>query len=185
MAWFLLLSTAIALAMDACAVALSLAMREPQVKARQWLFLAAVFGGFQAAMPAAGYALGASFASHVARFGPWIAGTLLCGLGARMAWQGWRGEAGEIGTGARWPGPREVLSLGVATSIDALAVGVSFGLLRARLWPAVVTIGVVTALLTALAVQVGRRVGAALGRGAEGLGGAVLIAIGLKILVLA
>jgi len=179
--WILLMGTAVALAMDACAVALSLAMREPAVRPRQWLPLCAVFGGFQALMPALGYGLGASFAGHVARWGPWLAGGLVCVLGIKMALECWRGDGARESQDGRWPGTRQALTLGVATSLDALAVGVSFGLIGAPLVPAVLTIGVVTALLTALAVQIGRRVGASLGRGAEGLGGAVLIAIGIKI----
>ena len=182
MTWLLLVGTGVALAMDACAVAASLAMRDPAVRPRQWLSLAAVFGGFQALMPVLGYLAGASFASHVARWGAWIAGGLLCCLGVHMAWQGWKNDE-EGRDEARWPGTREVLGLGLATSLDALAVGVSLGLIGAPLWPAVLTIGTVTALLTILAVQIGRRVGAQLGRGAELLGGAVLFAIGVHIAV--
>jgi putative Mn2+ efflux pump MntP len=186
----IVLLTSVALAMDACAVAAGCALRVPRVSAARTLEMALVFGGFQAVMPVIGYFLGVAFTGVVASTAPWVAFALLVGLGGRMVWSAFQSpENSAEGSGRHedapsgWPTFTALLGLGVATSIDALAVGIGFGLLQVPLALAATVIGLVTFGLVLVAAHVGRKAGAALGRHAEWLGGAVLMAIGIRILV--
>ena len=172
---------AIGLAMDAFAVSvgkgLSLRSIEPRhaIKAGVW------FGGFQALMPLVGYFLGRSFASVVVSVDPWIAFGLLMLIGLNMIRETIWGD--EEDSASSDFGPRTMFIMAVATSIDALAVGISFAFLDVNIWLAVLIIGLVTFLLSASGIYLGRIFGSRLGDKAGILGGLVLIAIGVKILL--
>jgi putative Mn2+ efflux pump MntP len=144
-----------------------------------------MFGVFQALMPVAGWVLAFWFADAVSTLAPWIAFTLLVLIGAKMLHEAWADhEDDDLGPADTGPlTVRGLTPLAVATSIDAAAVGVTFGFLDVAVAPAVTVIGIVTFVLSLLAVRVGSRVGERLGSRAEVLGGVVLILIGLRILL--
>jgi putative Mn2+ efflux pump MntP len=151
-----------------------------RVRWPQAIKMAAAFGLFQAAMPALGYAFGIVFRDWVEAVDHWIAFALLGFIGAKMIYES-RSAGGD--TQSDPFGTRRLLLLSIATSIDALAVGVSFSLLGVPLLGTVAVIGMVTFALCLPAVWLGKRLGAVMAKRAELLGGVVLIGIGLKILV--
>ena len=185
-----------ALAMDAVAVGMTDGMTEPQMRLGKALFIAATFAVFQFFMPLTGYFCGVAFTSVVERIAPWLSFGLLALIGGKMIFDSVR-EMGQRRTGARVGlygaghalGPGKLLLQGVATSLDALAVGVTLRAaetqsalaFHAALCAAV--IGAVTFALAAAGVLVGRKAGDRLADSAGVAGGAVLIAIGLKILL--
>jgi len=177
-----LLALAAALAMDAFAVAVASGFSLGRVTGRHTFRLAFHFGLFQALMPVLGWAAGRTVAPLLERWDHWVAFGLLAFIGGRMVWGALWGE-----TEKRGSDPTRGLSLvvlSVATSVDALAVGLTLSLLQVSiLWPAAV-IGVVCAAFTVAGLHLGRLAGGAmrLGRWAEGAGGLVLLAIGLRIL---
>ncbi len=177
-----LLLTAAGLAADAFAVSVGKGMHLHAFAWRPALALALTFGAFQAAMPVIGWALGSALAGTIVAFDHWVAFGLLAAIGAKMIWES-RGVRDE----GREPAPairlRELLILGIATSIDALAVGVSLAFLDVNLWTASVTIGIVTAGLSLLGVWLGHYAGRRLASCAELIGGLVLIGIGTNILI--
>lgn len=181
------LALSVALAMDATAVAATRGLAAPRVRWRDAAALALCFGGFQALMPAIGIALGAGLGRHVERWDHWIAFVLLGGVGAKMLHEAFSRRDGDGDDAA--PGQPAVpplatlLALGVATSIDSLAAGVTLPLLDAPPALAIASIGVITALCTAAGAFAGRRFGALLGRRLDALGGLALLALGGKILV--
>lgn len=182
-----LLLLAFALAMDAVAVSLALGLRLRRPRLADALLAAGMFGLFQALMPVLGWLLASSFAGIVTNAAPWIAFSLLVLIGLNMLREAHEDEAEEE-TSAALAGEggltlARTLPLAVATSIDAAAVGVTFGFLDVSVAPAVTVIGLVTFVLSLLAVVVGSRVGERLGSRAEVLGGVVLILIGLRILL--
>jgi len=178
-----LAGTAVALAMDAFAVAIASGISLRRVTGRQTLRMAWHFGMFQALMPFAGWSAGHAIVSRVENIDHWIAFGLLVFVGLRMVRSAWRPEDHLEGR----PDPTRgatLLLLSLATSVDALAVGLSLSLLGVDiLWPAVV-IGAVCFAFTACGLHLGRLVGAhsRIGRWAELAGGIILLAIGLKIL---
>ncbi|MFM2089798.1 MAG: hypothetical protein RLZZ127_287 [Planctomycetota bacterium] len=176
---FTLLLTAVGLAMDAVAVSIahSLACRP---RPGQALAMAGAFGGFQAAMPLAGLAIGAAAAGWVGAWDHWLIFAVLGGIGGKMLWESWHGD--DDGP-AGWPGPWALLVLAVATSIDALAAGFTLALLGTGPWLAAAVIGAVTLVLCLAAIAAARRLGATAGPWAERIGGLVLIGIGAKVLV--
>jgi manganese efflux pump family protein len=177
---------AVALAMDATAVAgaRGAAPLDPPEGGGIWtadaIRIAAVFGGFQAAMAAVGWAAGAGAARWIVSWDHWLAAAILGVLGGRMIVAAWRGGDGG---GAGRPTGRELVLLGVATSIDALAAGVTLPLLAVPPVVAIALIGLVTAALSAAGVALGRWLGARVGRPLEVAGGLALVAIGVKIVV--
>lgn len=177
-----LLLLAVGLAMDATAVAAARGLAAPRVRARDVLLVGAFFGGFQALMPLVGWLVGATFGRAVAEWDHWIAFVLLAGIGVKMLVEA-RKPPEARADGDRPFAPKLLLVLAIATSIDALAAGVALPMLDVSLAPALLTIGVTTALLSGAGVVVGRRVGAALGRRLDAFGGIVLIGLGIKILM--
>ena len=153
-----------------------------RINNRDTLLLALVFGGFQALMPLTGYLLGSRFASYIERWDHWIAFVLLAFIGGNMIRESREQEEEEIehGGSIRY---RELFTLAVATSIDALAVGVSFAFLGVRIAPAVTLIGCTTFVLTLVGVWVGNLFGSRYKSRAELTGGIILILIGVKILL--
>ncbi len=168
--------------MDAAAVSAARGLAAKVVRARDVVMVAGLFGGFQAAMPVLGWLLGSWLGPAVAEWDHWIAFVVLVGIGGKMLLDARRGGGEEL-LGDDLFAWRVMLMLGVATSIDAFAVGVTLPMLGARLGVAVVTIGVTTAVLSVVGLWAGRRAGAMLGRRLDALGGVVLIGLGLKILV--
>ena len=184
-----ILALAVGLSMDAAAVAAARGLATPVLRPRHVLLVALFFGGFQGLMPWLGFLLGSSLGPLVQAFDHWIAFVLLVGLGAKMLWEARGGADSDDDSGKDQPPAadlwklRTLLLLAVATSIDAFAVGVMLPMLQAPLLLSVMTIGVTTAVLSALALLAGRRLGALLGSRLDAVGGLVLVGLGIKILV--
>jgi len=178
-----LVLTALALSADAFAVSVSRGMRMPRFEWNRALLLAISCGVFQAAMPIVGWLLGSAFADAIEGFDHWIAFGLLAAIGAKLLWEAWKTRH-EDDRGQ--PSPltlREAIVLGIATSIDAMAAGVSFAFLDVNVWVAAAVIGVITFGVCLLGVRLGHRAGHLLAEWAEVVGGVILLAIGVKILV--
>lgn len=175
-----LLVLAFALAMDAVAVSLAEGLRLRRPPWRSALLMAGMFGLFQALMPVLGWIAAFWAADAVSAVTPWIAFGLLAVIGGKMIWESVADD--EDHTTAEVT-IRSVLPLAIATSIDAAAVGVTFGVLEVSVAPAVALIGVVTFGLSLGAVFLGARVGERLGHWATLVGGVVLVLIGVRILV--
>ena len=183
MEFFTLLLIALALAVDAFAVALAAGVSLCQVDSRQVFRLAFHFGFFQAGMNILGWLGGLTVRPLIEAFDHWLAFGLLAFVGLKMIWEAIR-EVKEEGEGADPTRGRMLITLSVATSIDSLAVGLSFAVLEISVWLPALIIGLVASALTALGLRLGCLLGAAsrLGSRAEIVGGLVLLAIGLKIL---
>lgn len=171
---------AFALAMDAVAVSLAEGLQLRRPRWRDAVLIAGMFGLFQALMPVLGWVLAFWFADAVSAATPWIAFGLLALIGGKMLWESFGDDEDDAVSTVT---VRSVTPLAIATSIDAAAVGVTFGVLEVDVAPAVVLIGVVTFVLSLAAVFVGSRVGERLGRWATLVGGVILIVIGLRILL--
>jgi putative Mn2+ efflux pump MntP len=167
--------------MDAVAVAALSGMAQGRASWREALAIGTVFGLFQAAMPAIGYAGGALFRDAIADYDHWVAFVLLAAVGGHMIKES-REAHDERPQGYAFA-PRRLLLLGFATSIDALAVGLTLALLEVPVGVAVGVIGITTFALCVPAARLGARLGAEFAHRAELFGGAVLIAIGANILV--
>jgi putative Mn2+ efflux pump MntP len=177
-----ILLLAVALAMDAAAVAGSQGIAARKLRVRDVVFMAVLFGFFQAMMPWLGWWLGEQLGPVVADWSPWIAFVLLVGIGGKMLWET-RQTAKKDDRAKGTPlAIRTLLWLALATSIDAFAVGVMLPILGAPLVETLVTIGVVTAVLSATSAVVGNRLGRVVGARMEWLGGIILILLGIKIL---
>ena len=178
-----ILALAGALAMDATAVAMERGLAAERVRARDVLLVGLLFGGFQAAMPILGWLLGTRIGPAVEAWDHWFAFVILGALGARSIWDALRGKKDEPGAvkGDVF-GLRVLLVLALATSIDALAAGVTLPMLGAPPAPTFVAIGVVTAVLSAAGVVVGKRLGPLFGERIQLVGGVVLVGLGVKIL---
>ena len=174
------LLTAIGLAMDAVAVSISSGMSVRNIRLVQALKMALCFGLLQALMPLLGYLAGVQFRGQLEAYDHWVAFLLLAFLGIKMIRES--REAGEEHIDSPFA-IGKLLVLGLATSIDALAVGVSFSLLEIGLLETVATIGVVTFALCLPAVWFGAKLGKSMAKRADVLGGVILIGIGTKILV--
>lgn len=174
----------IGLSMDAFAVAICKGLAMQKVNYKHTVLIAAYFGFFQAMMPAIGWVLGSQFAKYVTAFAPWIAFILLALIGGNMIRESFSGEE-EDAEGGDALSHKELLMLAVATSIDALAAGVSFSMveLAMSIWTAVLLIGCTTFVISFAGVFIGNIFGARYKSRAEFVGGAILILIGLKILL--
>ncbi len=175
-----LLVLALGLSMDAFAVSICKGLSVPKLQAKHCLICGVYFGGFQALMPLIGWALGIRFQSMITNIDHWIAFALLAVIGANMIKESFSKE--EECPDASF-GFKTMLTLAVATSIDALAVGVTFAFLDVSIVPAVLLIGATTFVCSAVGVKIGNVFGNRFQSKAEFLGGLVLIAIGLKILI--
>lgn len=177
-----LLLIGVGLAMDACAVSVCKGLAAGQVKPRHCLLAGVYFGGFQMLMPLIGYALGRSFSALIDAYDHWISFVLLALIGANMLRESFDRDNGPGNASFR---PTVMLPLAVATSIDALAVGVSFSFYLSWGWLfiALGLIGGITFVLSAAAVKIGSVFGAKHKTAAERIGGGILILIGVKILL--
>ena len=181
MATLTILGIAIALAMDAFSVAVAAGISLPAVTGRHVFRLAWHFGLFQFLMPVIGWAGGRAASGWLQRFDHWIAFGLLVGIGVKMVWESLSKDEDAPRSDPTRGVSLVVLSL--ATSIDALAVGVSLALLDVAIVIPSLIIGFVCGLMTILGVRLGRQIGRLLGKRIECVGGLVLIGIGVKILV--
>lgn len=170
---------AVGLSMDACAVAVCKGLAVGRAKPGHCVLAGLYFGGFQAGMPLVGYLLGVRFQNIIVSIDHWIAFVLLGMIGFNMIREA-TGEEENLDPSFSF---RAMLPLAVATSIDALAVGVTFAFLQVQIIPAVSFIGITTFLFSALGVAVGARFGGKFGQKAELAGGLILIAMGTKILL--
>lgn len=179
-----LLLIAVGLSMDAFAVSICKGLGMKEVNPKVAVVLALFFGGFQALMPLIGWALGSQFLGIIGPIDHWVAFVLLAVIGGKMLWEAFREDAGE---GDGKPADRidlgEFLILAIATSIDALAVGISFAALSVDIVPSVALIGVITFAFSIAGVFVGNFFGSRYERPASIVGGVVLILIGTKILL--
>ena len=181
MGLFELFLVAVGLSMDAFAVSICKGLATPRLRPRHMLLVGLWFGGFQALMPLLGYFLGAAFQQYITAVDHWVAFVLLVFIGVNMIREACSKETGEADGSLA---PRAMAPLAVATSIDALAVGVTFALLPdVHIGAAVTFIGITTFCLSAVGVQVGHVFGARYKSKAELLGGAILVLLGLKILL--
>lgn len=181
MGFWELLVLAAGLSMDAFAASICKGLSLSKLRVRDALTVGAWFGAFQALMPLAGWALGAAFAQRIAAIDHWAVFVLLGLIGGNMIAEGLsQGGEGPCGSSLR---AGELLPLALATSIDALAVGVTFAFLNVAVLPAAALIGAVAFALSALGTGLGRLCGARWRAGAELAGGAVLAGMGVKILL--
>ncbi len=172
---------AVGLSMDAFAVSVCKGLAVPQVRRRHVMAVGMYFGGFQALMPLIGYLLGKQFESMITSIDHWIAFVLLAVIGGNMAREALSGGEDEEPDGSF--DFRTMLPLAVATSIDALAVGVTFAFLKVSIIPAVLLIGATTFAISAGGLRVGNVFGTRYKSKAELVGGIILICLGGKILV--
>ena len=175
----------IGLSMDAFAVAICKGLAMPTINRKQTLLIAAYFGVFQALMPLTGWLLGSQFARHVTKMAPWIAFVLLAWIGGNMIRESLSKKEEDEGVESAELRHKELFMLAIATSIDALAVGVSFSMveLAIPIGAAAALIGCTTFAISVGGVFVGHIFGARYKNRAEFVGGAILILIGVKILL--
>ena len=175
-----LLLIAIGLSMDAFSVSICKGLTTKKFSWRMALVCGLWFGFFQALMPIIGYFLGAQFQEMIEAYDHWIAFGLLFLIGANMIREAvWGKEESQDGS----LGFKTMLLLAIATSIDALAVGVSFACIRVKLWSSVIVIGLTTFAFSVLGVKIGNVFGSKYEKSAGIIGGIMLILIGLKILL--
>ena len=170
---------AVGLSMDAFAVSVCKGLSTQRLRAQHCVICGLYFGGFQGLMPLVGWLLGVRFQNAITNVDHWIAFVLLTAIGVNMIRES-RGDAEHLDDSFQ---PGAMLPLALATSIDALAVGVTFAFLQVEIVPAVSFIGVTTFVLSAVGVKVGAVFGARFRSRAELAGGLILILMGLKILL--
>lgn len=170
----------VGLSMDAFAVSISKGLSVRRYKPSQSLCCGLWFGGFQMLMPLTGYLLGVNFQSYVESVAHWIAFVLLALIGGNMVRESFSDEEETVDASFA---PLVMLTLAVATAIDALAVGVSFAALQVAILPAIGIIGATTFVISAAGVKIGSVFGEKYAAKAELAGGLILIAIGLKIVI--
>ncbi len=181
-----LLLIGVGLAMDAFAVAVCKGLAMQKVKKGQALLIGFFFGGFQALMPFIGWLLGTRFQNYITSFDHWIAFILLGFIGGKMIYEALQPAEEECGCVAKEQRKldiKELFVLAIATSIDALAVGITFAFLNYPIAEAVCIIGIATFLISVSGVYVGNFFGARYKKKAELAGGTILVLIGTKILL--
>lgn len=178
----------VGLAMDAFAVSICKGMSLKKMSLKGALAAGLYFGGFQALMPLLGWFLGSSFARYVEAFGHWIAFALLAFVGGGMIREAVRDvrekrEGKEVAEVTADFGPRSMIPLAIATSIDAFAVGVSFSFYEVNIYTAIAIIGCTTFAISAAGVRIGMLFGEKWSSKAEAAGGCLLILIGIILVV--
>ena len=173
---------ALGLAADCFAVAIGASISRRDLTVSQAGRVSLSFGAFQAVMPVLGWVAGLTFVNMMAAYDHWVALGLLGFVGGKMIWESFHdgeehGENADISKGLL------LLTLSVATSIDALAVGLTFAFMKVNIWLAALTIGAVAFAVTAIGFQLGKKAGGLLGKRAEVIGGLILIGIGVKIVL--
>lgn len=183
--FFTLLLMGVGLSMDAFAVSICKGLSMRKVNKKQCLVIGLFFGGFQALMPFIGWVLGSQFEQYITSIDHWIAFILLGFIGGKMVVEAIRekDEAVEVGKMDPPQDFKEMFILAIATSIDALAVGITFAFLQVPIVEAVSIIGITTFVISVIGVYVGNFFGNRYKKKAELAGGIILILIGLKILL--
>ena len=171
---------AVGLSMDAFAVSVCKGLATPKYKLKYSMICGAWFGGFQALMPAVGYLLGVNFKKYITAIDHWIAFVLLALIGFNMIREALKND--DEGADPSFTA-KSMSLLAVATSIDALAIGITFAFLDVNIVAAVLFIGVCTVVISAAGVKIGSAFGTRFTSKAEIAGGAILIILGLRILV--
>lgn len=175
--------TGVGLSMDAFAVALCKGLKMPKLNWRHAAVIALFFGGFQAAMPLAGWLLGRQFEHLITNIDHWIVFALLAFIGGKMIVEAIREDEGADCETCVSLDLKELTVMAFATSVDALAVGISLAFLNVRIVPAVSLIGVTTFALSLLGVWIGNRFGVRFRKKAALAGGIILVLLGVKILI--
>ncbi len=178
-----IIPTAVGLAMDAFAVSIGAGLIVPRVTGRHVFRVAWHFGLFQFLMPVLGWMAGRSLAGSIQAYDHWIAFALLSFIGGKMLHEGLTATDEDRANRRDPTRGMMLITLSIATSIDALAVGLSLALLGVDIWMPSVIIGAITCLLCAVGVIFGARLGSRVGKLADLIGGCVLVAIGLRILI--
>lgn len=181
MSIFELIVLSIGLSMDAFAVAICKGLSAKQIKPRHAVITGLYFGGFQALMPITGYFLGFYFQKLIENFDHWVAFVLLSLIGANMIRESLSKDDEEIASDSF--ALRFMLPMAVATSIDALAVGITLAFLKVNIWSSASIIGITTFCFSAAGIALGKTLGAKFKSKAEFIGGLILILIGLKIIL--
>ena len=171
---------AVGLSMDAFAVSVCKGLAMPKCTFKKVAIVGLWFGGFQALMPAIGYILGAQFQEAIASIDHWIAFVLLALIGGNMIHEALDNDEEEADASLD---VKTMFLLAVATSIDALAIGITFAFLKVNIIPAVCFIGIVTFIISFAGVKIGNVFGARYKNKAEIVGGVILILLGLKVLL--
>lgn len=171
---------AVGLSMDAFAVSVCKGLAMPKCTFKKAAIVGLWFGGFQALMPAIGYILGAQFQETIASIDHWIAFVLLALIGGNMIHEALDNDEEEADASLD---VKTMFLLAVATSIDALAIGITFAFLKVNIIPAVCFIGIVTFIISFAGVKIGNVFGSRYKNKAEIVGGVILILLGLKILL--
>lgn len=182
--FFTVFLTGIGLSMDAFAVAICKGLKMQKINYKQLGLISLFFGGFQALMPFIGWTLGYSFKEYIEGFDHWVAFALLAFIGGKMIYEAFKGEddveSGDFDI-------KELFVMAIATSIDALAVGIAFAIDGINtlfdILLSIVIIGITTAVLSTIGVFIGHKFGAVYKTKAELAGGIILILIGIKILL--
>lgn len=175
--------TGVGLAMDAFAVSICKGLGMKKLNHKHAFVYALFFGGFQALMPLIGWFLGTSFKQYIVTIDHWVAFVLLAIIGGKMLYEAVTDkEESETITESKLD-IKEVCLLAIATSIDALAVGITFAFLGVNIWLAIAVIGVITFIISYIGVVVGNVFGNRYKKKAEIAGGIILILIGVKILI--
>ena len=180
MNFFEIFLIAIALGMDAFSVAICKGLTMVKVEWKKALLVASFFGIFQAIMPMIGYFLGKNFESLIVQIDHWIAFVLLTGIGINLLKESWKSEDEQEDDRFDW---KTLTILAIATSIDALAIGITFSFLQVQIIEAVSIIGVVAFGMSFFGVAIGCKVGDRLNQKAKIVGGVILIGMGIKILL--
>ncbi|MBN2321079.1 MAG: manganese efflux pump [Acidobacteria bacterium] len=183
MNWVNLLALAVALAMDAFAVAVVAGLTIKALTKRHVFRLSFHFGLFQGLMPAIGWAAGFAIHKYIAAFDHWIAFGLLAFIGVKMVWGALSGADETPDTSRDPTSGWSLVILSIATSIDALAVGLSLGVIGSTILAPVLVIGIVAAAFTVAGMFLGRQIGLRWGKRVEVLGGIILLGIGIKIVL--
>ena len=180
---------AVGLSMDAFAVSICKGLVLDRATVKNAAIVGGYFGLFQALMPLLGYLIGAQFSSLIEAYDHWVAFFLLLFIGGKMIYECLRDrKAGETETADAERGTdclsiKNMLPYAIATSIDALAVGISFAFLKVDILPAILSIGFITLVLSMLGVKIGNLFGTRFKSQAELAGGVILLLIGIKILI--
>jgi manganese efflux pump family protein len=183
MGWASLMAVAVALAMDAFAVAVVTGLTLKPLTSRHVFRLAFHFGLFQFLMPLIGWAAGKAVYVYIAAVDHWIAFCLLAFVGSRMIWGALRDDSGDERPASDPTSGWQLVVLSIATSIDALAVGLTLAMIGSTIVLPAVVIGIVAAAFTGIGMALGRQIGSVWGKRVEILGGLILIAIGIKIVI--
>ena len=184
MGFFEILITGVALAMDAFAVSICKGIKMSKLNPSRIAIIALFFGGFQMLMPLVGWLLGKQFVQYIEAFDHWIAFVLLAFIGVKMAVESFKDDECDCCDEDDKLDYKELFLMAIATSIDALAVGLTFSLYPdVNIVSSIGIIGIVTFIICSFGVVIGNKFGAKFKSKAELIGGIVLVAIGLKLLI--